>query len=85
MVKNLKPLCIAFSCSLLLSCSGIYEVDEKLRISNAPEQWANDLLTNPVKENWFAELKNQQINQLVDLALNNNFELKQQALSLIHI
>lgn len=82
MVKNLKPLCIAFSCSLLLSCSGIYEVDEKLRISNAPEQWANDLLTNPVKENWFAELKNQQINQLVDLALNNNFELKQQALAI---
>lgn len=82
MVKSLKPLCIASLSLLLFSCSGIYEIDESVQKSHAPKQWSSDLLTTNIKENWFEELKNDQIHQLVTLALTNNFQLKQQALEI---
>lgn len=69
-------------CPLLLSCSGTYELDENLRGSHAPKQWSAELLTSEVKGNWFGQLENPQIHQLVGLALNNNFQLKQQALAI---
>ena len=86
MVKSLKPInSTAFSLLfglLLTACSGIYEVDENLQKSHAPAQWSNNLLTTEVKDNWFEQLENEQIHQLVDTALNNNFQLKQQSLAI---
>ncbi len=71
-------------CVLLLSCSGTgtYELDKNLREFHAPKQWSTESLTSEVKENWFEQLANTQIHQLAALALNNNFQLKQQALAI---
>jgi len=82
MVKNLKPLYIALLSALLFSCSSTFELDKSLQKSHAPKQWSADLLTSQVKENWFEQLQNKQIHQLVNIALNNNFQLKQQALAI---
>ncbi len=79
MVNSLKPLYISLLSMLLLSCSGIYEVDENLPQAHTPKQWSTDLLTADVKGNWFEQLQNEQVHQLVELALKNNFQLKQQA------
>ena len=67
---------------LLFSCSGIYELDERLQKSYAPKRWSSDLLTTNIKENWFEQLQNGPVNQFVALALDNNFKLKQQVLAI---
>lgn len=41
----------------------------------------SELKQGEVKKDWLNQLKDPQINHLVDLALNNNFQLKQQAMS----
>ena len=82
MVKNLKLLYISLLSALLFSCSSTFELDENLPKLHTPKQWSADLLTTKVKEHWFEQLLNEQIHQLVDIALNNNFQLKQQALAI---
>jgi NodT family efflux transporter outer membrane factor (OMF) lipoprotein len=67
---------------LLFSCSATYELDEALRESHVPEQWADNLLIADVEDDWFEQLQNEQIHELVNIAINNNFELKQQALDI---
>jgi len=81
-VKNLKPLYIPLLSALLFSCTSTYEFDEELQKKHTPTQWSSDLLTTNIKENWFEQLKNEQVHQLVTLALTNNFQLKQQALAI---
>lgn len=81
-MKNLKLLSITLLSFVLFACSNTYELDEALQKSHAPEQWSDDLLTNQVNENWFEQLQNEQVQQLVALALNQNFELKQQAFAI---
>ena len=78
-MKYIKPLSLSLLSFLLFACSSNFELDQKLRDSHIPEQWSSDLLTTQVKDNWFNQLQNEQIYQLVDIALNNNFTLKQQA------
>jgi NodT family efflux transporter outer membrane factor (OMF) lipoprotein len=78
----LKPLYISLVSVLLFSCSTTYELDEELRQSNAPAQWSANLLTTDVEDNWFEQLENDQIHQLVDIAIKNNFQLKQQAFAI---
>ncbi len=80
-MKNLKVFYLTSLCFLLFSCASTYEVKEELHKSHTPRQWSADLLTSQVKENWFEQLQNEQIHQLVDIALTNNFQLKQQALA----
>ena len=86
MVKSLNPSYTALLSTLfsitLTACSGIYEVDENLQTSHAPKQWSTDLSTNQVQDNWFEQLKNEQVHQLVEIALANNFQLKQQSLEI---
>jgi len=79
---RLKPLYISIVSMMLFSCSATYHVDEELRQSNAPAQWSANLLTTDVADNWFEQLQNEQVHQLVDIAINNNFQLKQQALAI---
>ena len=67
---------------LLLSCSVTEPLDKNLRQSHVPSQWSVDLLTTSVEDGWFNELQNAQIHQLVDAAINNNFQLKQQAFAI---
>ena len=81
-MKNLKPLYIPLLSALLFSCTSTYEFDEELQKKHTPTQWSSDLLTTNIKENWFEQLKNEQVHQLVTLALTNNFQLKQQALAI---
>ncbi len=75
-------LCCGF---LLSGCYSVQEADLKIRDYNVPENWQN--LEQKTSENiavtsgWLNEIPNAQIQQLVELALNNNFALKQQALS----
>jgi len=82
MVKHLKPLYILLLNALLFSCSSTSELDQSFQKSHVPKQWSADSLTSNVKENWFEQLQNEQVHQLVDIALNNNFQLKQQALAI---
>ncbi|MGL1956534.1 MAG: TolC family protein [Colwellia sp.] len=81
MVKNLKPLYISLLSVLLFSCVSTDGMDEKLRQSHVPKQWSSNQSTAPVKKDWFEQLQNEQVHQLVELALDNNFQLKQQALA----
>jgi NodT family efflux transporter outer membrane factor (OMF) lipoprotein len=57
-------------------------LDESFQNASAPKQWSSAELTTNIKENWFDQLKNEQINQLVTLAINHNFQLKQQAFAI---
>lgn len=79
---NLKSFYVIITSLLLLSCSSSQGLDENLRQSHVPAQWSANLLTEQVKENWFEQLQNDQIYQLVDIALSHNFQLKQQAFSI---
>ena len=79
MANSLKPLYIIIVSVLLCSCSATDQLDENLRQSHAPKQWGVDLLTTEVENGWFEQLQNDQIHQLVETALKNNFQLKQQA------
>ncbi|MDP7593257.1 MAG: TolC family protein [Litorilituus sp.] len=68
----------------LFSCSSTDELNIDLPTSYTPGNWStdSDSLTSQIKENWFEELQNDQIHQLVELALKQNFQLKQQALAI---
>jgi NodT family efflux transporter outer membrane factor (OMF) lipoprotein len=82
MANRLKSIYISLFSLLLFSCSSTYELDENLRQSHAPSQWSTNLLTAEVEDGWFSQLQNKQIHQLVAVALNNNFQLKQQAFAI---
>ena len=82
MANSLKPLYITLFSLLLLSCSATEKLNEELRQSHVPTLWSTDLLTAAVEDNWFTQLQNEQVHQLVDIAINNNFQLKQQALAI---
>jgi len=79
---RLKPLYISIVSMMLFSCSSTYLIDEEFRQSSAPAQWSANLLTTDVEDNWFEQLQNEQIHRFVDIAINNNFQLKQQALAI---
>ena len=67
---------------MLFACSSTSELDEELHEKHTPKQWSSSLLTANIEENWFEQLKNEQVHYLVTLALKNNFQLKQQALAI---
>lgn len=81
-MKNLKPFYLAVLSLILFSCTSTSELNQQLINAHTPEQWSTDLLTTQVTNNWFEQFENEQINQLITLALNHNFELKQQALAI---
>ncbi|WP_440875131.1 TolC family protein [Thalassotalea sp. PLHSN55] len=81
---RLNRLSLLLTTALLAACNSTSEIDEKIRHYNIPAKWQNsaEQLTVEqfnVEHGWLNQIPNQQIKQLVDLALNNNFELKQQA------
>lgn len=80
MTIKTKSFYVIISSMLLLSCSSTGELDDNLRQSHVPAGWSSDLSNTQIQENWFEQLQNDQISQLVDIALNHNFQLKQQAL-----
>jgi NodT family efflux transporter outer membrane factor (OMF) lipoprotein len=80
MTKKIKSLYVTITSMFLLSCSTTGGLDKNLRQSHVPENWSSDVSTAQIKENWFEQLQNDQIYQLVDIALEHNFQLKQQAL-----
>lgn len=89
--------CVAITSMFLLACSSTSELDNKFHQSHAPKAWSkkqpnklevgkseeNQIEANhsQVKKRWLNQLKDPQIHHLVDLALNNNFQLKQKAIS----
>jgi NodT family efflux transporter outer membrane factor (OMF) lipoprotein len=81
-VKQFKFLPISLFTLLLFSCSNTSELDENIQTSHAPAQWAGEHITTNVIENWFEQLQNEQVHQLVELALKQNFQLKQQAFAI---
>ena len=82
MTKKINLLSIIIASLLLLSCSLTGEMEENIRQSHVPAQWSSERLTTQVKDNWFEQFQHQQVYQLVDIALNNNFELKQRAFAI---
>lgn len=82
MTQILKSFFIILTSILMLSCSTTEGLDENLRKAHVPTQWSSHLLTTQVKDNWFEQLQHDQIDKLVYIALNNNFDLKQQAFSI---
>lgn len=81
-MKNFKLLLVILFSSLIFSCSNTQELDETLQKSHAPEHWVGDNLTSQINTNWFEQLQNEQVHQLVQLAIKQNFQLQQQALAI---
>lgn len=81
-MKKFKLCCALFISGLLFSCTSTDELNNDLAANYTPGKWSANTLTAQVKENWFEELQNDQIHQLVELALKQNFQLKQQALAI---
>ena len=81
-MKNSKLYCVLLISTSLLACTGTDEFNNNLPTKYTPEKWSTNALTTQVKENWFEELQNDQIHQLVELALKQNFQLKQEALAI---
>ena len=84
MMKNLRSFFLVFflilsSSTLLTACSTTTEVNKALQQANTPENWTHKQFIAPVEDNWLAQLAYPQIQTLVTLALNNNFQLKQAA------
>ncbi len=91
MRRRLKSIGLICSSFVLVACTNTSEIDKSIQHHLIPETWQNNVELSPVKlspvelssveHGWLTQLKSPQIHQLVNLALENNVELKQQALT----
>ncbi|MEI6894588.1 MAG: TolC family protein [Colwellia sp.] len=82
MMRQCRPLLLLFSSLLLLACSSTSQVDEKLTKPPLPDNWHESTTALAVENNWFAQLDNPQIQQLVQKALTSNHQFAMQAFDL---
>lgn len=83
MRQRFKVLSVLLSCILLSACNtATYKLEESLLKVHVPKNWENHVQLEDVKNGWLMQISNDQIQSLVQTALNNNFTLKQQAYSL---
>ncbi|MDB2373094.1 TolC family protein [Psychrosphaera haliotis] len=85
-VRHVQLSAITALCFSLMACSSNYQMSNDLKeqriTGKSPEQWTQQLVSNPDvlrSKSVFEELNNPQLKELVEKALLNNLSLQQQA------
>lgn len=75
----LKPIATAIMTLSLLGCMSTPTIDQDYRDKvESPAQWQSQTEIKPVQDNWLSQLDDEQVLSLVNLALSNNYQLRQQ-------
>ncbi|WP_289028774.1 efflux transporter outer membrane subunit [uncultured Paraglaciecola sp.] len=76
MVKRYLPILIALS---IAGCATNSELDKKLQFPEVPENWQITQSSIEVKDNWLAQFAQNELIDLVNEALTQNYALRQEA------
>ncbi len=79
MRSSLKFCYVFFSCTLLVACSLPSGLNQNINEIALPENWQLQSEHLEVNNTWLNQLKTPDLHRMIELALANNYKLKQQA------
>lgn len=79
MLLFVKSLFFTSFIFMLFSCQSTFEVDENIQHVPVPENWQQNAENLSVENDWLAQLRDTQAQELVNKALASNYQLKAKA------